>query len=121
LAGSRVAAAFEAASWSYMWNDPVVAYQSSLRTFPLAFDAMRELAKLYESRGEYRKADELAAKSIELGPDRSGSYAVRAVVAEREGRIPDALNWLAAYRRYAPVSAWAYTFEGDIYADHLGQ
>jgi tetratricopeptide (TPR) repeat protein len=84
---------------------------------------MTELAKLYESRGEFGKADELAAKSIELAPDRSGPYAVRAVVAEREGRIQDALKWLAEFNRHSqePFRPWALTFEGDIYANHLGQ
>ena len=121
LITSRVAAAFEAAAWSYAWNDPVLAYQRSLRTFPQAFDAMTELAKLYEARAEYRKADELAAKSIEIAPDRSGPYAVRAVVAEREGRIQDALKWLALYRDFARSRAWGLTFEADIYANRLGQ
>jgi tetratricopeptide (TPR) repeat protein len=123
LIASRVAAAFEAASWSYAWNDPAVAYQRSLRTFPQAFDAMTELAKLYEARGEYRQADELAAESIKLAPDRSGPYAVRAVVAEREGRVQDALKSLADFNNFSkvPVGPWALTFEGDIYANHLGQ
>ena len=123
LIASRVAAAFEAASWSYTWNDPVMAYERSVRTFPQAFDAITELAKLYESQGEYRKADDLAAASIEIAPDRSGPYAVRAVVAEQEGRVQDALKWLALYKAYTkgPVTAWALTFEGDIYANHLGQ
>ena len=123
LAASRVAAAFEAAAWSNTWNDPTVAYERSLQTFPLAFDAMTELAKDYESRKQYRKADELAAKSIALAPDRSGPYAVRAVVAEREGRIQDALNWLTVYRRYVRdgTRSWDLAFEADIYSDHLGQ
>ena len=121
LITSRVAAAFEAAAWSYAWNDPVLAYQRSLRTFPQAFDAMTELAKLYKARAEYRKADELAAKSIEIAPDRSRPYAVRAVVAEREGRIQDALKWLALYRDFARSRAWGLTFEADIYANRLGQ
>lgn len=118
---SRVAAAFEAAAWSSYWNDPIVAYERSLRTFPQAFDAMTELAKLYEARGEYSKADELAAKSIALAPDRSGPYAVRAVVAEQEGRIPDALKCLTQFQEFGTSNVWAYTFEGDIYANHLGQ
>src|SRR6202012_722632 len=53
LIASRVGAAFEAADWSYAWNDPAVAYERSLATFPQAFDAMTELAKLYEAREEY--------------------------------------------------------------------
>ncbi len=121
LIASRVAAAFEAASWSSAWNDPMVAYERSLRTFPQAFDAMTELAKLYEARGDYHMADELAAKSITIAPDRAGPYAVRAVVAEREGRFQDALNWLAIYRHYTPSGAWDITFQADIDADHLGQ
>jgi tetratricopeptide (TPR) repeat protein len=121
LIASRVAAAFEAASWSYAWNDPAVAYERSLRTFPQAFDAMTELAKIDEARGEYHQADELAVKSIQIAPDRSGPYAVRAVVAERDGRIQDALKWLAIFQGFGPTNVWAYTFEGDIYANHLGQ
>ena len=121
LIASRVGAAFEAASWSYAWNNPEVAYQRTLRTFPQAFDAMTELAKIYQSREEYTKADELAAKSIEIAPDRSGPYAVRAVVAEQQGRIQDALKFLDDYRSFAPSATWALTFEGDIYANHLGQ
>ena len=121
LIASRVAAAFEAAAWSSAWNDPAVAYERSLRTFPQAFDAMTELAKIDEARGEYHKADELAAKSIDLAPDRSGPYAVRAVVAEQEGRIPDALKWLAIFQSFGTTNVWAFTFEGDIYANHLGQ
>jgi tetratricopeptide (TPR) repeat protein len=121
LIASRVAAAFEAAAWSYAWNDPAVTYERSLRTFPQAFDAMTELAKLYETRAQYRKADDLAAKAIEIAPDRSGPYAIRAVVAEREGRVQDALKWLAYYTNYATSRAWALTFEADIYADHLEQ
>lgn len=66
-------------------------------------------------------ADELAAKSITIAPDRAGPYAVRAVVAEREGRFQDALNWLAIYRHYTPSGAWDITFQADIDADHLGQ
>lgn len=123
LIASRLAAAFEAASWSYAWNDPMVAYERSLQTFPQAFDAMTELAKLYEARGEFSKADELAKKSIEIAPDRSGPYAVRAVVAEHDGRIQDALKWLELYNNFGQgqTGAWALTFEGDIYANHLGQ
>ncbi|MGH7951491.1 MAG: tetratricopeptide repeat protein, partial [Limisphaerales bacterium] len=121
VVASRSAAVVEAAAWSYTWNDPFMAYECSVRTFPQAFDAITELAKRYEARGEYRKADELAAKSIKLAPDRSGPYAVRAVVAEREGRIQDALKWLAIYRNYKPSIAWGLTFEADIYANHLGQ
>lgn len=121
LVASRVAAGFEAAAWSSAWNDPVVAYERSLRTFPQAFDAMSELAKLYEARGELKKADELAAKSIKLAPDRSGPYAVRAVIAERQGKTQDALKWLAFYRINSPSSPWGLTFLGDIYANHLGQ
>lgn len=121
LIGSRVAAAFESASWSYVWNDPAVAYERSLQAFPQAFDAMTELAKQYEARGEYQRADQLAAKSIKLAPDRSGPYAIRALVAERQGRIQDALKWLTIFRIYAPSSAWGMTFQADIYANHLGQ
>ncbi len=121
LIGSRAAAVFEAASWSYAWNDPVVVYERAMHTFPQAFDAMSELAKIYVSRGEYRTADELAEKSIELGPDRSVPYAVRAVVAEQDGRIQDALKLAAIYSSYAPSSSWAFTFQGDIYANHLKQ
>jgi tetratricopeptide (TPR) repeat protein len=121
LIASRVAAAFEAASWSYAWNDPTVAYERSLRTFPQAFDAMTELAKQYEARGDFGRADALAAKSIQLAPDRSGPYAVRALIAEREGRIQDALKWLTIYRIYALSSAWGTTFLADICANHLGQ
>ncbi|HEV2328373.1 MAG TPA: tetratricopeptide repeat protein [Verrucomicrobiae bacterium] len=121
LIASRVAAAFEAASWSDAWNDPAVAYEQSVRTFPLAFDAMTELAKQYEARGNYDRADELAAKSIQLAPDRSGPYAVRALIAEREGRIQDALKLLTIYRITAPSSTWGMTFLGDIYANHLGK
>lgn len=119
----RAAAAVEAATWSYAWNNPVVVYEQSVRTFPQAFDAMTELAKLYEASGEFSKADELAAKSIELAPDRTGSYAVRAAIAEHDGRIQDALKWVTLYNKYGRgvVSAWALTFEGDIYANHLGQ
>ena len=121
LIGSRVAAAFEAASWSYAWNDPVVVYKRAVETFPQAFDAMTELAKLYQARGELQKADDLAAKSISLAPDRSGPYAVRAVVAEQQGRIDDALKWVAMFRAFGPTNVWALTFEGDIYGNHLGQ
>lgn len=121
LLASRVAAAFEAATWSSSWNNPIIAYERTLRTFPLSFDAMSELAKLYVARKEYSKADELATKSIELAPDRSGSYAVRAVVAEQEGRIPDALQWLELYRKFSHFDSWGLTFEADIYADHLNQ
>ncbi|MDE3099880.1 MAG: tetratricopeptide repeat protein [Verrucomicrobiota bacterium] len=121
LTASRAAAALEAASWSSAWNDPAVAYERSLRAFPQAFDAMTELAKLYAGRAEYHKAEELTAKSIKLAPDRSGPYAVRAVVAVQEGRIQDALKWVDLYREFEPISPWALTFEGDIYADHLGQ
>ncbi len=121
LIGSRVAAAFEAAAWSDTWNDPVVAYEHTLHTFPQAFDAMTELANLYEACGEYRKADELAEESMKIAPDRAGPYAVRAVVAEQEGRTQDALKWLAIYCNYTSSATWALTFEGDIYADHLGQ
>jgi tetratricopeptide (TPR) repeat protein len=121
LIGSRVVAAIEAAAWSCDWNDPAVAYEQTLRTFPQAFDAMTELAKIYEARGNYDRADELSAQSIQLAPDRSGPYAVRAVVAEQEGRIPDALKYLASYQRLAPLSAWGLTFLGDIYANHLKQ
>ncbi len=118
---SRVAAAVEAAVWSSAWNNPAVTYECSLRTFPQAFDAMTELAKLYEARGEYSNADELAAESIKIAPDRTHPYAVRAVVAEREGRIQDALKWLGDYQLLAPTNAWGLTFRADIYADHLGQ
>lgn len=121
LIGSRVAAVFEAASWSYAWNDPMVAYQRSLRTFPKAFDVMTELAKLHAARQEYHEADELAAASIQLGPDRSDPYAIRAVVAEQDGRIQDALKWLDLYRKYTHSDAWWLTFEADIYANQLQQ
>jgi tetratricopeptide (TPR) repeat protein len=121
LIALRVAAALEAASWSYAWNDPVVAYERTVHTFPQAFDAMTELAKLYEARAEHRKADELSEKSIALAPDRSGPYAVRAVVAEQEGRIQDALKWLGMYRSFGVSSSWGLRFEAEIYADHLGQ
>jgi tetratricopeptide (TPR) repeat protein len=123
LIASRVAAAFEAASWSNAWNDPAVAYEQSVRTFPKAFDAMTELAKQYEARGQLQRADELAAKSINLAPDRSGPYAVRAVVAEREGRTQDAMKWLAIYLNYRDNSskAWGLTFLGDLYANQLGK
>ncbi len=123
LIGWRVAAVFEAAAWSSYWNDPIVAYEHSLRTFPQAFDSMMELAKFYEARGEFRKADELAAESIKLAPVDNGSYAVRAVVAEHDGRFQDALKWLAlnnANDKGTP-SAWALTFEGDLDANHLEQ
>ncbi len=121
LIASRVGAAFEAASWSYAWNNPAVAYERTLRTFPQAFDAMTELAKIYQSQGEYTRADDLAAKSIKIAPDRSGPYAVRAVIAEQQGRIKDALKFLESYRSFGVASSWALTFEGDIYANHLGQ
>ncbi len=121
LIGSRVAAAFEAAAWSSYWNDPVVAYQRSISTFPKAFDAITELAKLYVARGDYQKADELASESIKIAPDRAGPYAVRAVVAEHQGRFQDALKWLAIYRNFGTTVAWDLTFEADIYANHLGQ
>jgi tetratricopeptide (TPR) repeat protein len=119
---SRAAAVFEAASWSYAWNNPLVAYERTLRTFPQAFDAMTELAKCYMDRGEYRKADDLTAKSIELAPDRSSSYAIRAVVAKQEGRMEDAMNWLKIYNsKIEKVDAWGLTFLADIYADQMRQ
>lgn len=121
LIGSRVAAAFEAAAWSSYWNDPMVAYQRSLITFPKAFDVMTELAKLNIARGDYQGADELASESIKIAPDRSGPYAVRAVVAEHQGRYQDALKWLAIFRSFSQSDAWDITFEADIYANHLDQ
>ncbi|HEX3625321.1 MAG TPA: tetratricopeptide repeat protein [Verrucomicrobiae bacterium] len=123
LIGWRTAAAFEAASWSYAWNDPAVVYERTLRTFPQSFDAMNDLAKIYEARGKYNEADQLAARSIELAPDRPGAYSDRAVIAEQEGRYQDALKYLELSNSHVigPVGAWALTCEGDIYANHLGQ
>lgn len=123
LIGWRAAAAFESASWSYAWNDPAVVYERTLHTFPQAFDAMNDLAKIYQARGNLDRADELAAKSIELAPDRGGAYADRAVIAEREGRTQDALKWLALSNSHSrgPIGPWALTFEADIDANNLGQ
>ena len=123
LITSRVAAAFEAAAWSCYWNDEAVVYEHTLQTFPQAFDAMNDLAKICVSRKEYGEADKLAARSIELAPDRPGAYADRAVIAEREGRIQDSLKWLALCNRYTrgPIGPWSLTFEADIDANHLGQ
>lgn len=125
MIGSRVAAVFEAAAWSYTWNNPITVYERTLRTFPEAFDAMTELAKLYVARGEYGRADELATKSMELAPDRSNTYAIKAVVAERAGKIQDALKWLEIYRQQnqqkLQFDPWGLTFEADIYANYLNQ
>ncbi|MGH7940682.1 MAG: tetratricopeptide repeat protein [Limisphaerales bacterium] len=121
LIASRTAAVSEAAVRSYAWNDPFDVYERNLRTFPQSFDTMIELAKLYEARGDLNKAEELAAKAISIAPDRFGAYAVKAVVAEREGKIQDAMKWSAIYLGYRPSDSWGLTFRGDIYANHLGQ
>jgi tetratricopeptide (TPR) repeat protein len=123
LIGTRVAATVEAAAWSTVWNDPLKAYAANLRTFPLAFDVMIELAKCNVSRGEFRAADELAARAIGIAPDRRQAYAVRAVTAEHEGRLEDALMMAEAYRRRlnTPQDAWVLGFEADLYADRMGK
>jgi tetratricopeptide (TPR) repeat protein len=118
---SRIASVLEAATWSRAWNDPLTVYTRNLRTFPQAFDVMIELAKCHVARREFPQADKLAAAAIRIAPDRYQAYAVRAVVAEQEGRIQDALMWLAIYRKGIPSDAWGPTFQADIYADHLGQ
>jgi tetratricopeptide (TPR) repeat protein len=118
----RGAAAIEAAAWSCVWNQPQAVYEYNLRTFPQAFSVMSELAKYHVARAEYRQADELATATIKLAPDYPEAYAIHAVVAEAQDRIPDALKWVGIYdEKLKTQDAWAATFEADIYADHLGQ
>jgi tetratricopeptide (TPR) repeat protein len=120
LIGSRTAAVFEAANWSYAWNDPMEVFTRSLHTFPKGFDVMIELAKNLVARREYRQADELAAAASGIAPDRYHAYAIRAVVAEQEGRYQDSLRWLADYSHGVKTDAWAAAFQADLEADHLG-
>lgn len=117
----RIGAIAEAAAWSSTWNSPLTAYERTLVTFPQAFDAMTELAKLHAERGDLREADDLAAKSIKLAPDRFSPYAVRATVAEREDRFQEALNWSYGTNVNSDLSVWRLTFQADLYAEHFGQ
>jgi tetratricopeptide (TPR) repeat protein len=122
LIGTRLAAVLEAAAWSTLWNDPLKTYEHNLRTFPYAFDVMIESAKRHAARGDFKQADALAARALHIAPDRNHAYAIRAVMAEREGRVEDALALIKSYRRGMKlVDAWAFGFEADIYADRLGQ
>lgn len=122
LLGTRIGAAAEAAAWSAAWNRPFDTFSRNLRTFPEAFEVMSELAKLRVARGEFRAADELAARALRIAPDRTQPYAIRAVAAEREGRFEDALGMAEAYRRgLKAADAWVLGFEADIYADRMGK
>ena len=117
----RLMAVGEAVVRADIWTSPVAIWESTLRTFPNAFGAMVELAKLRVTQGDYEEADALLQKALEIAPDRSGALAVKALVADRTGDPRKALGYVERLLKYDPGNPWALRFKGYLYEDRLGR
>ncbi|HIE11471.1 MAG TPA: tetratricopeptide repeat protein [Kiritimatiellae bacterium] len=117
----RLAAVAEAAVRADIWTSPAAIWERTLRTFPNAFGAMVELAKLRVAAGDYVGADSLLQKALEIAPDLSGALAVKAVVTDRTGDPLKALGYVERLLQDQPGNPWALRFKGYLYEDRLGR
>lgn len=117
----RIATVAEAVSWSEAWSNPEQIWQRTLRTFPHAFGAMVELAKLRIAAGDYAGAEHLLQQAERVAPGWEGHLALMAMIADRAGRPDQGLKYVEKLLRKYPGHPWALRFKGYLYEDRLGR
>ncbi len=115
----RLAAVFEAAVWSHAWNDPKEVYARTLRTFPAAFDAMTEKAKLLIAEGELDQAEAWVTKALAVAPDRIRNRPVLAIIALHRQDYESARTHATAFLQQQPDDPWALGFIGYLEEEYV--
>ncbi len=114
LLGLRVAGAVEAVRWSAIWTQPHAVYTRTVATFPQAFDAWLELAKLEIDQGRPEQGLEWALRAHQLAPDRHRPLPVLAMAHLRLGNTTAARELVTTYLVDHPNDPWALGFLGFI-------
>lgn len=117
----RLSAAGESFIWSAAWNEPEVLFEHTLGTFPQAFGAWNEYARLRYQRGAYEDCQALTDQAIALAPHARDAYGLRALVAERRGNVDLARKELGQFMKYGGAGeSWGWYFQGYLLASHAG-
>lgn len=116
----RLAAVGESVVWSHAWQSPHTVLERSHRTFPQAFDVINELARSHYQRGEYEASLALTGECLALAPERRVAYMLRALIAERRGKIEEAARNLQQFRKLArDMDPWGWYFQGYLDETYL--
>ena len=117
----RLAAVGESAAWARAWNDPKAMLDRTVRTFPRAFGAINEYARVCYRQGAYDECLALTDRSLALAPCRRDAYELRALVAERRGDVTQAQKELERFMQYGGTDeSWGWFFQGYLLDEHLG-
>ena len=117
----RLAAVGESMAWSYAWNDSGALLRRTLETFPGAFSAMNEYARLQFSAGNHEECQAWTDRALALAPHNRGSFELRALVAERRGNVDLARKELDRFMQYGGTNdSWGWYFQGYLLDERLG-
>ena len=117
----RLLAVGESIAWSAAWNDAGVLLQRTLRTFPQAFSAMNEYARLQYQRGAFDECHVWTDRALALAPHSREAFELRALVAERRGNLALARQELEQFMQYGGAGeSWGWYFQGFILDERLG-
>ena len=116
----RLAAMGESLSWSMAWNDPAKILQRTIQTFPQAFGAMNEYARLRYFAGDYEACQAWTDQALVVAPRCLGAYELRALVAERRGNVDLAWNEIERFQQYGGAGqSWGWYFKGFLLDEHM--
>ena len=117
----RLAAVAESLDWSAAWNDSGRILQRSIRTFPRAFSAMNEYARLHYLAGADDACQEWTARALAIAPHSRDAFALRALVAARRGDLPQAQRELDQFLQYGGSNeSWGVYFQGYLLDNGMG-
>lgn len=73
-----------------LWNNQIAFYEDNLKTAPNSERVMSDLAKYYIDRRNYREAETLLQKAMEVNPESENTYINLMTIYGQEGRLTDA-------------------------------
>ncbi len=114
LLASRLAAVPVAAEWASVWNDPAEVFSRTVHTFPQAFDAHFELAKIQIARGKVAAAEDSLRLAAPLAPHRYNLHAISAILCMHKKDWDQADRCLRECLRLEPGDVWAQAVIGWI-------
>jgi len=117
----RAAAAGETVVWSRAWNEPAELLQRTVRTFPRAFSAMNEYARLCYRAGEFGECQAWADRALAIAPRNRDSHELRALAAEQRGDSGAALREVEQFLQCGGANeSWGWWFKGYLLDERLG-
>ena len=121
LGGWRLAAAGESLAWSRAWNEPERVLQRTLATFPTAFSAMNEYARLLYQAGDNDGCLAWTDRALALAPHCLSSFELRALVAVRQGKFEQAQVEVDRFLQFGGAGqSWGWYFKGYLLDEQMG-